>query len=58
MLEDDVTVLLEDRHGDEQVEVGAVVVRPEVLPQAQDIEPVEFALEPYQQHAEEEEEVG
>ena len=33
-------------------------IRPEPLPQAQDIRPLEFTLVPDEQHAEEEEEVG
>lgn len=58
MRHDDVAVLLEDRKRDEDVEVGAVVVGPQRLPQTQNVSPLELALVPDKQHAEEEEEVG
>ena len=58
MLHDNVAVLLQDRERDEQVEVGAEVVRPQALPEPQRIGPLELALVPDEQHAEEEEEVG
>lgn len=57
MLENDVTVFLQNGHGDEEVEVGGEEVGPEGLVQAEDVGEAELALEPDEQHAEEEEEV-
>ena len=51
-------MLLQDRQGDKQVKLRREVVGPQQLPQPQDITPVELALVPDEQHAEEEEEVG
>lgn len=54
----DIAMLLQYGEGDEEVEAAAEEVGPEALPQAQDVGPVELALVPDEQHAEEEEEVG
>lgn len=50
-------MLLQDRQCHKQVEATGLVIRPETLPQPQDIHPRKFAFVPDQQHPEEEEEI-
>jgi len=54
----DITVFLQNGQRNEDVEVAALVVGPECLPQPQHIRPFELAFVPNKQHAEEKEEVG
>lgn len=58
MIHDGAAMLFEDGEGDEEMELAAEPVRPESLPEAKDVAPFELALEPDQQHAKEEEEIG
>ena len=58
MRHDDIPVLLQNREGDEKMEAAAQVICPEDFPEMKDVRPLEFALVPDQEHAEEEEKVG
>lgn len=51
-------MLLQNRQRDEEMEVAAQMIRPEGFPQPQNVRPLELALVPDEEHAEEEEEVG
>lgn len=57
VVHDDCPVLLEDRHGYEDMEIGRHKVRPQSFPKSKDILKFEFALVPNQQGAEKEEEI-
>lgn len=57
MVHDDVSVLLQDRQCDEQVETAGVVICPQRFPQSKNVPPFKFALVPYQKHTEKEEEI-
>jgi hypothetical protein len=57
MLHNDFPVFFEYGDCDEQVEVCGEIVGPEAFPETQDIGPLELALVPDEEHAEEEEEV-
>lgn len=58
MCHDHISVLFEYCQGDEEVEVAAVAVCPQRLPQPQGIGPFELAFVPDKQHSKEEEEIG
>ena len=58
MLHNHVTMLLQYRQRDEQMEVAAQIIGPEGFPQSQDVAPWELALVPHYKHAEKEEEIG
>lgn len=58
MLHDDVSVFFQNGKRDEEVEVAAEEIGPEGFPQAQGVDPFEFALVPDEEHAEKEEKVG
>src|SRR5690349_14556447 len=58
VVHDDIPVLLENGHRDEDMIVGAHVIGPEALPEPEHVEPLKLALVPDEEHAEEEEKVG
>ena len=57
MRHDDISMLLQNREREEDVEVCAVVVGPQGFPKAQAVGPFHLALVPDEQLAEEEEEI-
>jgi hypothetical protein len=53
-----ISPLLKNSQGNEEMEVTALVIGPENLPQTESIHPWELAFIPNKQHAEKEEEIG
>ena len=51
-------MLLENGKRDEEMKLAAEVVCPQHLPETEHVRPVELTLEPHEQHAKEEEEIG
>ena len=57
MLHDYVSVLLQNGQSDEEMELAALEIGPECLPQTKNIRPFKFAFVPHEKHSEEEEEI-
>lgn len=58
MVHDDIAMFFKNGQGEEEMEAAGEIICPEGLPETEDVCPFEFALVPYDQHAEEEEKVG
>lgn len=55
---DNVSMLFQNRKRNENMEVAAQVVRPQALPESENVHPFKLTFVPDQQHAEKEEEIG
>jgi hypothetical protein len=57
VIHDDISMLFENSQSDKEVKAAAKPIRPERLPESQDVDPHKLSLVPHKQHTKEEEEV-